>query len=356
MKFQTTLRNLFTALFALSFFAACKKDKSVTQPAPTVMVSTYAGDGNRGLANGPAFTASFSYPVGIAVDASGNMFVSDNDNNLIRKISADGKVSTLAGNGTEGFADGFGSGAKFYAPQGIAVDANGNVYVADAVNNRIRKITPAGEVSTIAGNGARGFADGNGTGAKFDYPTGIAVDAHGNVFVADCYNNRIRKVTPAGIVSTIAGDGTKGFVDGAGVAAKFREPHNVAVDANGNVFVTDNNSIRKITPAGLVITLAGNGTYAFADGTGTAARFSVPLGIAIDTKGNIYVSEASHRIRKINPAGMVSTIAGNGSQGFLDGTAAEAKFNMPDGVAIDTKGNIYVSDSYNNRIRKITMQ
>jgi sugar lactone lactonase YvrE len=317
------------------------------------MVSTYAGDGNRGFANGPALTASFYELRGVAVDKNGNMYVASND---IRKISADGIVSTLAGDGTNGFRDGFGNNAKFYAPYGVAVDAYGSVYVADAVNNRIRKITTAGDVSTLAGSGTRGFADGVGASAKFDYPTGITVDKFGNVFVTDHFNHRIRKITPAGMVSTIAGDGSIGFVDGTGVTAKFREPNYVAVDAHGNLFVTDNNSIRKITPAGLVITLAGNGTYGFADGIGAEARFGPPTGIAVDVNGNIYVAEANDRIRKVTAAGMVSTLAGNGTEGFADGIGTSAKFDSPQGVAVDASGNVFVADTYNYRIRKITIQ
>ena len=300
MKFQSTLRNLFTALFALSFFTACKKDKSVTQPAPTVMVSTYAGDGNFGFVNGPALTASFAQPKSLAIDAIGNVYVIDHF--VIRKISATGMVTTLAGDGTEGFADGPGATAKFNYPSGIAVDAHGNVFVADQGNSRIRKITPTGMVSTFAGNGTVGFADGTGSTAKFNNTYGVAVDANGNVFVADRGNYSIRKISPAGMVSTMAGNGTFGYADGVGSEARFRDFGGVAVDANGNIFVSEffSSRIRKINPAGMVNTFAGNGTKGFADGDGTAAIFGCPNGVAVDAHGNVFVAdECNYRIRKI---------------------------------------------------------
>ncbi len=358
MKHQTTLRNLLAAFFAIVFFIACKKDKSDIPPGSTVMVSTYAGDGNYGFANGPALTASFKQPEGVAVDAYGNVFVADKYNHCIRKITAAGSVQLLAGDGINGFADGDKSLAKFNLPYDVAVDANGNVFVADFGNHSIRKITPSGIVSTLAGNGTPGFMDGVGSTARFNYPIGVAVDVNGNVFVADGSNNRIRKISPMGVVSTFAGS-VSGFTDGAGSVARFNNPQGVAVDANGNVFVADgiNAAIRKISPAGMVSTLAGNGTIGFADGVGSAARFFRPYGVAVDANGNVFVADASNdRIRKINPVGMVSTLAGNSNRGFADGPGTEARFYHPSGVALDANGNIFVTDSGNDRIRKITIQ
>jgi hypothetical protein len=323
-------------------------------------VTTLAGSpNNRGFADGTGTAASFNSPTGVAVDASGNVYVADNSNNRIRKITAAGVVTTLAGSGTAGFADGTGTAASFNSPTGVAVDASGNVYVGDALNHRIRKITAAGVVSTLAGSSSYGFADGTGTAASFNNPTGIAVDASGNVYVADHINQRIRKITAAGVVSTLAGSGSAAFADGTGTAASFKYPRGVAVDASGNVYVADyyNNRIRKITAWGVVTTLAGSssGTAGFADGTGTAASFNYPSDVAVDASGNVYVSDAfNHRIRKITAAGVVTTLAGSGTTGSTNGIATTASFANPSGVAVDASGNVYVGDQGSHGIRKIS--
>ncbi len=319
-------------------------------------VSTLAGSGSYGFADGPGVSAMFDSPSGVAVDASGNVYVADHGNARIRKIDTMGNVSTLAGTGTDGFADGSGASAMFDSPSGVAVDASGNVYVADTGNNRIRKIDTAGNVSTLAGNGTEGHADGLGASAEFYSPNGVAVDASGNVYVADTYNYVIRKIDTAGNVSTLAGSGSYGFADGPGASAKFSYPYGVAVDASGNVTVADagNNRIRKIDTAGNVSTLAGSGGFGFADGPDASAMFSYPVGVAADASGNVYVADASNnRIRRIDSAGSVSTLAGSGSSGFADGPGASAKFSRPYGVAVDASGNVYVADNGNQRIRKI---
>jgi hypothetical protein len=227
--------------------------------------------------------------------------------------------------------------------------------VADNNNHRIRKVTPAGVVSTLAGSGTAGFADGSATTAKFSYPNGVAVDSSGNVYVADRSNNRIRKVTSAGVVTTLAGSATGGSTDGTGTAATFSSPQGVAVDSSGNVYVAENgNKIRKVTSAGVVTTLAGS-TSGFADGNGPTAKFSGPNGVAVDSLGNVYVGDtANHRIRKVTPAGDVSTLAGSGA-GFANGSGTTAQFNKPYGVAVDSSGNVYVADETNHRLRKLTL-
>lgn len=318
-----------------------------------ITVSTLAGSGAFGFADGAGTAAQFYQPTGVAVDASGNVYVAEAENHRIRKVTSDGVVSTLAGSGTAGFADGSGTVAQFNSPRGITLDASGNLYIADGVNNRIRKITPTGAVTTLAGSGVAGFADGNGLAAQFFFPKGIAVDASDNLYVADDINHRVRKITPAGTVSTLAGSAL-GSADGAGTAAQFNRPTGVAVDASGNVYVADakNHRIRKITSNGTVSTLAGS-TEGFAEGTSTAARFSEPVGLAVDASGNVYVADSDNsRIRKITPDGTVSTLAG-GSAGFADGTAATARFRSPSGVALDAAGIVYVADRQNHSIRKI---
>jgi len=314
------------------------------------VVSTLAGS-IWGFRDGLGTSAQFNRPIGVAVDAAGNVYVANSDNHLIRKITAAGVVSTLAGS-TRGFRDGLGRSAQFNFPYGVAVDAVGNVYVADMFNHLIRKITPDGEVSTLAGS-TQGFKDGSGTSAQFNRPSGVALDTEGNVYVADMFNHLIRMITPDGVVSTLAGS-TEGFRDGLGTSSQFRLPYGVAVDAEGNVYVADyfNDRIRKITPKGVVSTLAGS-TEGFRDGLGTSAQFNRPSGVAVDAEGIVYVAdEYNGLIRKITPKGVVSNLAGS-TEGFSDGEGTLAQFNRPTGVAVDAEGNVYVADSYNHRIRRI---
>jgi sugar lactone lactonase YvrE len=271
---------------------------------------------------------------------------------------------TLAGSATDsGSADGTGAAARFNGPDGVAVDEAGDAFVADRHNNTIRKITPAGVVTTLAGSAAAysGSADGTGATASFNFPCGVAVDGAGNIFVADSFNDTIRMVTPAGVVTTLAGSaGSLGSTDGAGVAARFDRPSGVAGDGAGNLFVADmgNDTIRKITPSGVVTTLAGSATEApgSADGTGGDAHFNRPQGVAMDGAGNLFVTDTGNgTIRKVTPAGVVTTLAGTaGSWGSADGTGAAARFSTPYGVAVDRAGNVFVADVGNNAIRKIT--
>ena len=243
-------------------------------------------------------------------------------------------VSTLAGS-TSGYTDGTGTSAQFDYPIGVAVDGAGNVYVADGYNHRIRKITTSGVVSTLAGSGTSGYTDGTGTSAQFDYPTGVAVDGAGNVYVADQVNHRIRKITTSGVVSTLAGSGTSGYTDGTGTSAQFSYPTGVAVDGAGNVYVADydNHRIRKITASGVVSTLAGSGTYGYTDGTGTSAKFYYPTGVAVDGAGNVYVADQyNHRIRKITFCSETTeTITANVCDSYTS----------PSGRDLDNKQHVY---------------
>ncbi|MFI5180852.1 MAG: hypothetical protein ACHQPI_05640 [Thermoanaerobaculia bacterium] len=330
---------------------------------PSGAVTTLAGlAGNAGSADGTGSAARFFLPAGAAVDGAGNVFVADARNATIRKIAPGGVVTTLAGSATAwGIADGTGSAAGFNYPAGVAVDGSGNVYVADTFNSTIRKITPAGTVTTLAGMaGSPGSANGMGSAAAFNYPAGVAVDGSGNVYVADTYNNTIRRITGGGVVTTVAGQaGYFGSVDGTGSAALFDHPQSLAVDGSGNVYVADafNDTIRKITSGGVVTTLAGLAqSSGSADGTGSAAQFNYPQGVAVDGAGNIYVADTQNStIRKITSGGVVTTLAGLAqSSGSADGTGSAARFSFPTGVAVDGSGNVVVSDTANNTIRGIT--
>ncbi|MGY6648172.1 Ig-like domain-containing protein [Wenyingzhuangia sp. IMCC45574] len=322
----------------------------------TVTVSTFAGSGSSGNTNARGTTARFHHPRAVATDAAGNVYVADQGNHQIRKISPSREVTLLAGRGFEGSSNGTGAEAYFNNPYGVAADAAGNIYVADRSNHRICKITPAGVVTTLAGLEISGNINGTGTAARFKGPNGVAVDAAGNVYVADTGNHSIRKITPAGVVTTLAGTGSAGNANGNGTNASFNSPVALAIDATGNIYVADANShnIRKIDTAGNVTTLAGTGSVGNANGKGIAASFNSPRGLAVDAFGNIYVADMSnHQIRKIDTAGNVTTLAGTGSIGSTNGTGTNTSFNNPRGVAIDAFGNIYVADQSNHKIRKI---
>jgi sugar lactone lactonase YvrE len=298
----------------------------------------------------------FNKPSGIAVDTSGNLYVGDSYNYLVRKIAPGGVVTTLAGSGSPGSTNATGTAASFNMPYGVTVDTSGNVYVSDITNNLVRKITPGGVVTTLAGSGATGFANGAGTLASFDVPIGPSIDPSGNVFTADEYNYAVREITSGGVVSTLAGTGSNGSANGTGTAASFSTPYGVAVDTSDNVYVADtgNDLIRKITSGGVVTTLAGSGSAGSANGTGTAASFNVPAGVAVDSSGNVYVADAfNNLIRKITPGGVVTTLAGTGIAGSANGAVNVATFNEPGAVAVDASGNVYVADYNSDLIREI---
>jgi sugar lactone lactonase YvrE len=341
--------SLFMALVCL--FSACSK----RSPFPT---STKYND-STGIGNdttGNDSTASFNAPTGLAVDGAGNIYVADYGNNKIRKITPDGVVSTLAGNGNQGSINGPGNLATFNGPTGVAVDGSGNVYVADQNNNQIRVITATGIVSTLAGSDSTGTQDGLGALAYFFAPSSVATDANGNVYVADAGNNLIRMITPAGQSSTVAGNTNPGALNGDALSATFNNPTGITVDAAGNIYVADllSNQIRKIS-GGTVSTLAGGDSTASVNGVGTAASFYFPNSVAVDGGGNVYVTEyVTDLVRKITPDGTVTTFAGSGQQGQADSTGTAASFNGPSGVAVDAAGNVYIADTFNNVIRKIT--
>ncbi|MAG34976.1 MAG: hypothetical protein CL878_01800, partial [Dehalococcoidia bacterium] len=326
-------------------------------------VVTLAGSaGSGGSTDGTGSSARFNDPRGVAVDSSGTVYVADRSNYSIRVVTAAGVVSTLAGQvGSFGSDDGTGSAARFSFPEGVAVDIGGTVYVADTVNHTIRKVTPSGVVTTLAGSaGNSGSADGTGSTARFNSPFSVAVDSGGMVYVADGNNHTIRKVTTSGVVTTLAGfAGSSGSTDGTGSSARFNGPRGVAVDGSGAIYVADtnNHAIRKVTAAGVVTTLAGQaGSFGSDDGVGTAARFKNPLRVAVDNDGTVYVSDFSnHTIRRITASGVVTTLAGSaGISGSADGTSSSARFNGPVGVAVaGTGGTLFVADRFNNTIRRV---
>ncbi len=324
-------------------------------------VSTLAGTlGTAGSADGKATAASFTSPSAIAVGTTGNRYVADTGNHMIRLIGDAAAVTTIAGTaGAPGTANGTGAAARFNAPAGIVV-ASGAIFVADTGNHMIRKTTPSGVVTTLAGTaGTPGATNGTGTAALFNSPRGLGADSAGNIYVADTGNHVIRKVTQAGVVTTFAGTaGVSGSTDATGAAASFNGPRGVVVDSSGNVYVADtgNHVIRMITSAGVVSTLAGTaGSSGSANGTGAAARFNAPEGIARDSAGNLYVADTGNQIiRQITPAGVVTTIAGTaGTVGTTNSTGAAARFNTPAGIAAEPTGfNIYVGDAGNHAIRR----
>jgi sugar lactone lactonase YvrE len=318
-----------------------------------VVVSTVAGDGTPGFLDGPAFAAKFRSPIDVAVLPNGVIYVADAFNSSIRKIE-NGFVKTFAGNGNANIINANGNAARFKIPSRITADAEGNLYTLDAADPRIRKISPLADVSTFAGEMTFGFKDGEAGIAQFGQSFGIAADIEGNLFVADSQNDRIRKISASGVVSTIAGNGVPGYISGNGNTSQFRFVTGVIIDKEGNLFVSDITRIRKITPARLVSTFAGGNIKGFIDGKRSIAQFSQIEDMIMDKEGNIYVTD-ENRIRKITPHGSVSTLAGS-SAGYNDGDGDGAKFDGPQGLGMDKAGNIYVADFNNRRIRKISFE
>jgi sugar lactone lactonase YvrE len=337
------------------------------------IIQTVAGNGTQGFGGdgGVATSAELFDPYGVCVDGSGNIFIADTDNHRIREVtSGTGTIQTVAGNGTPGFTGdgGLATGAELRQPSGVSVDGAGNIYIADDGNQRIRKVTAGNHIiQTVAGNGTQGFGGDGGvaTSAELDDPLGVFIDGTGNIFIVDTANFRVREVASAtGIIQTAAGNGTYGFSGdgGAATSAELDFPSGVFVDAAGNIFFADssNNRVREVVAAtGLIETVAGNGAFGFSGdgGVATSAQLDQPEGVFVDHSGNIFISDSlNNRIREVVAGtGIIQTVAGNGTAGFNGdgGPATSAELNKPEGIFVDGAGNIFISDAANQRIRKV---
>ena len=322
--------------------------------------SGFVGDG------GPASAAKLKTPQSMVKDAAGNLYIADAGNFRVRKINTAGIISTIAGTGTPGFSGDGGpaTAAQLLTVTGICIDGAGNLYVADLGNQRVRKISTSGIITTVAGDGTVGyFGDGGAaTSAQLNQPSDVAIDAAGNLYIADKANNRVRKVTSSGTITTYAGYASVGYSGDGGAAtdAQLNSPTGVGIDGAGNLYIADqtNGRIRKVNTAGIIDTVAGNGVFGYA-GDGVAATSTAlyqPADVHADAAGNIWISDQNNdRVRKVNPAGIISTVAGNGVSGFGGdgGAATSAQVDGPAGIIVDAGGNIYFADQTNNRIRRV---
>ena len=333
---------------------------------PNGIITTVAGNGSAGYSGdgGAATNAALYYPYGLALDASGNLFFADFRNNRARKVDTKGIITTMAGNGSAGYSgdNGSATNASLNTPTGVALDAYGNILIADYHNNRIRKVSANGIITAIVGNGFGTYSGDGGaaTNASLNTPGCTAMDAAGNLFIADNSNNRIRKVDTNGIITTVAGNGTTGYSGDGGAAtnASFNDPTFLAVDGSGNLFVADyyNNRVRKVDTKGIITTVAGNGTtgYSGDGGPATNAGVYLPICLAVDANGNLFIGDGNNRLRKVNTGGIITTVAGNGNVSYSgDGGAATNAGVTALGVAVDASGNLFISDLFNNRIRKV---
>jgi sugar lactone lactonase YvrE len=351
------LRAYATNEFGTSYGSVVKFSTSADLSAISGSVTTFAGSQTAGFSDGSGGGALFNGPGSVATDAQGNVYVSDSFNNRIRKITPSGVVTTIAGNGMPGYVDGNAADAEFYGPQGLAIDAQGNIFVADLGNNVIREISAAGVVSTFSGNGTAGCVNGTAANTELNGPYGMAFDKSGNLYVADSNNNMIRKIGSDGTSNTLAGVTVAGYINAVtnlstGVYAFFRRPTGVVVDpSTGNIYVADggNNAIRQVTPAGVVTTIAG--------GPVQAALVGAASNLAIDKNSTIYISDQSGRIIELTSGRNLYVLAGAANvNGYADGSGVSAQFNVPLGIAVDAQGNIYIADFNNNMIRKMVIQ
>ncbi len=333
---------------------------------PPGVITTYAGP-PMPVDGALATKQSIDYPSAVAPDGAGGFYVASRAQNTIYRVGANGTLTRVAGNGSQGYAGdgGQATAAILNTPQGIAADLAGNLYIADTYNHRVRRVTPAGVISTVAGFGTPGYYGDSGpaTSAELKYPTDVVLDSAGTLYIAEWGNNRIRRVTAGGTITTVAGNGYPGFNGDGGraVFAQLNHPDGVGLDEAGNLYIADywNHRVRKVTPEGIISTVAGNGTSGFSGdgGTATSAQLDCPSGVSLDVAGNLYVTDSyNHRIRKISPSGVISTAAGTGVEGFEGdgGNAESSRLSFPSNAVPDSAGNLFISDLVNNRIRKVT--
>ena len=348
-----------------NLYIADQSNHSIRKVDATGTITTIAGTGERGFSGdeGPASEAQLSSPFGVAVDGAGNLYIADSSNNRIRKVDATGTITTIAGTGEFGFSGDGGpaSEAQLYSPRGVAVDGAGNLYIADTRNNRIRKVDATGTITTITGTGERGFSGDEGSAAEAQLysPYGVAVDGAGNLYIADTFDQRIRKVDATGTITTIAGTGEFGFSGDGGPAteAQLGQLPDVAVDGAGNLYIADQSygRIRKVDSAGIITTIAGTGYHGFSGDGGPAAeaQLASPRGVAVDGAGNLYIADTSnHRVRKVDATGTITTIAGTRFSGD-GGPASQAQLRNPAAVAVDGAGNLYIADTNSHSVRKV---
>ena len=356
-----------TAILWVSAGSALGAAQAITRVA---VINTIAGNGTAGYSgdSGPATSAELNGPYGLAIGNGGNLYIADPANNRIRQVAlGTGVISTFAGKGTAGYSgdNGPATNAELQLPVGVATDSSGNVYIADEGNNVIRKVNPSGTITTIAGNNTEGYSGDNGlaTSASLYAPSGVTVDSAGNLFIADAGNNRVRKVaTTTGIITTIAGTGTAGYSgdNAAAVSATLNKPSAVVESAAGNLYVLDTgNNVVRLVSSGTITTIAGNGTagYTGDNGPATSATLHAPYGMSLDSSGNLYIADSGNNaVRMVSTAGIISTIAGNGTAGYSgdNGAAVSATLNNPHGITIDSQDDVYISDQSNNRAREVS--
>jgi sugar lactone lactonase YvrE len=348
--------------------AACLVAGAASAASGVDRIYTVAGLGTQGFSGdgGQATSAQLNYPVGGAVDAQGNLYIADNTNHRVRKVSPAGVITTVAGDGVPGYGGdgGQATSARLNFPDGVAVDSHGDLFIADSLNNRVREVSPAGVITTVAGNGSAGYSGdgGQATSAALDNPTGVAVGPGGVLYIADEANERVREVHANGIITTVAGTGGAGFSGDGGPAgsAELNTPVAVATDSQGDLYIADGSNwrVRKVDANGTITTIAGNGTAGFSGdgGQATSAEISFPRGIAVDQAGNVYIADLNnYRVRRVTPDGRISSIAGDGSLGFSGdgGQALSAELGSVYGVATDAGGDVFVFDSSNQRVREV---
>jgi sugar lactone lactonase YvrE len=351
-----------------NLFFADNANNRIGVITPNGIINTVAGTGVAGFTGdgGPAAAAQLRAPHSVAVDSSGNIFIADSSNVRIRKIDATGVITTVAGNGTAGFSGDGGPAlnAQIAIPEGIAVDGSGNLFIAEPNNSRVREVTTDGKINTIAGNGTAGFSGDGGPaiGAQLFLPYGVAIDSSGGVLISDLNNGRIRRVDTSGNINTVAGSAVRGFAGdgGAATSAQMVSPYRVAVDEGGNLLIADggNQRVRKVSTAGIISTVAGNGTAGFSGdgGPATSAQLNLPYGVALDAAGNLFIAEQNNnRVRVVNPSGVITTFAGTGTAGFSGdgGPAGSAQLRNPSDIVVDPSGNTFIADSTNYRVRKV---